>query len=233
MADMVQFHLLTTPRCSDMKRVGQPKYRRRVEGVKPERRNVWIVCEGKKTELRYFNSLKSQEDIRKANVDVKAVHGDCTNPMNIVNHAIDNLALWGVDFGHGDGVWCVFDVDTREDQELQDSHSRAEANQINVALSNPCIELWFLIHFEDQRAGLERDQAASRYRVYQPGYDKEVDPKLLKPHLPLAIDRAKFLNEMHNRAGRSFLNTEGNPSSQVFRIFEFIQELVEKNSNET
>ena len=37
----------------------------------------------------------------------------------------------------------------------------AKDNRIEVVLSNPCIELWFILHFRDQKARIERRQAKS------------------------------------------------------------------------
>lgn len=56
-----------------------------------------------------------------------------------------------------DQYWCVFDIDEHPyvDQALQ----FAASSQISVAVTNPCIELWFLLHFEDQTADLHRRKA--------------------------------------------------------------------------
>jgi len=205
-------------------------YRPRKKNVRRPKNIVVIVCEGEKTELKYFQNIRSQIEVRNANIQIRPVHGNCTAPMSMVNYAIDNLTEWDVDFESGDGVWCVFDVDENTDRILQDTFDRAKANRIKMALSNPCIELWFLIHFRDQHAGLERDQAKSEYRKYQPRYDGEVDNELLTPRISDATMRAKFLNDMHARAERKLISTASNPSSQIFKVIEFIQELVKKNS---
>jgi hypothetical protein len=56
-----------------------------------------------------------------------------------------------------DQYWCVFDIDEHPhvDQALQ----LAVSSQISIAVSNPCIELWFLLHFQDQTADLHRHKA--------------------------------------------------------------------------
>lgn len=56
-----------------------------------------------------------------------------------------------------DQYWCVFDIDEHPyvDQALQ----LAASSQISIAVTNPCIELWFLLHFQDQTADLHRRKA--------------------------------------------------------------------------
>ena len=51
----------------------------------------------------------------------------------------------------------MFDIDEhpRVDQALQ----LAASSQISIAVTNPCIELWFLLHFQDQTADLHRHKA--------------------------------------------------------------------------
>jgi hypothetical protein len=213
-----------------MKRKRSAGYGRRLVKTRSERRKVWIVCEGPKTEKKYFESFRSQKEIRYANIEIYSISGKNTDPLGIVKYANSHLKEWGVDFRGGDGVWCVFDVDSNKDQILRESYDLAMRKNVQIALSNPCIELWFLIHYQDQHAGLERDQAKSEFKKFQPRYDGEVNNTSLNPLLPKAIERAKHLNDMHDRAGRKLVTTESNPSSQIFRLIEFIQDLVQNIS---
>ena len=49
-----------------------------------------------------------------------------------------------------DELWCVFDVDQHEG--LAEAISDARNNSINVAVSNPCFELWLVLHLRDKTA---------------------------------------------------------------------------------
>ncbi len=55
-----------------------------------------------------------------------------------------------------DSVWCVFDVD--EHPYLAEAQQQARDNGISVAVSNPCFELWALLHFQEQRGHIERHE---------------------------------------------------------------------------
>ena len=54
-----------------------------------------------------------------------------------------------------DAVWCVFDVD--EHPQIADARQMARANGIELAISNPCFELWLLLHFRDSPGMQHRD----------------------------------------------------------------------------
>jgi hypothetical protein len=59
-----------------------------------------------------------------------------------------------------DQVWCVFDRD--EHPNFAKAIDLADRHGINLAISNPCLELWVILHFEDQTAYLERQTAQDR-----------------------------------------------------------------------
>jgi len=52
--------------------------------------------------------------------------------------------------GSFDTVWCVFDVD--DHSRLAEAVAQAEEFGFNVAISNPCFEVWLIWHFEDLTA---------------------------------------------------------------------------------
>jgi hypothetical protein len=108
-------------------------------------------------------------------------------------------------------VWCVFDRD--EHQKIDEALVRARDCKIRVAFSNPCFELWLLLHHEYTSAYLERDKAASLLKRHLPGYHKSTDVyDRLLPNQQAAIDSAQRLRQWHQEAGHK--ETE-NPSTRV------------------
>ena len=85
-----------------------------------------IVCEGKKTEVQYFESFKK----RNSGVDIRAVHGKCTDPKNIVKFAKERIDEWDINFKEGDSIWCVFDVDENTDEAIKNAVTEAEKHKI-------------------------------------------------------------------------------------------------------
>jgi RloB-like protein len=101
-----------------------------------------IVCEGEKTEPNYFKKFPVS-----TRPEVIIVGAGCET-ISVVNKAIELMANATKPF---DRVWCVFDRDpsnvnntaTRFRQALQ----VAAKENIKVAYSNECFEIWYLLHF--------------------------------------------------------------------------------------
>ena len=146
---------------------------RRKPSVEPRPR-IHVVCEGEKTEPIYFDGLAHEEEVRLVQIEIVRSGGV---PKSIVERAVsmkreaqrEAKARRDANLVY-DEVWCVFDVD--EHPHLAEALDQAQANAIHVALSNPCFELWILLHFEDQRAHIERHKLQSACRQHLPGYSK-------------------------------------------------------------
>lgn len=108
-----------------------------------------------------------------------------------------------------DQIWVVFDVD--EHPKLAEAHQQARSNHLNVAQSNPCFELWALLHFQDQTAELTRHHAQRLCRQHMPGYEKLLPYAQLSGRVEAACARAEQLREQHTRNGTA----RGNPSTDV------------------
>lgn len=117
--------------------------------------------------------------------------------------------------------WCMFDVD--EHPKVPDALELARANNINVALSSPCLELWFLIHFEDQTAYLSRREAQKRSKAIL-GCDKvltQIASNLLVANYDQAKSRAQALAIRHERDGSP---KPWNPHTEVWKLVDEIRE---------
>ncbi|MDN3353126.1 RloB family protein [Actinomadura sp. DC4] len=124
-------------------------------------RRVLIVCGGQKTEKQYLDGLKRAE--RNPSVSV-AIKTNPRSPSEVVNHAHKLKRQSPEDF---DDVWCVFDVD--EFRDIDRAADLARRHRVGLAISNPCFELWLLLHFDDRTA-------------YSPSYASLLP--LLRTHLP-------------------------------------------------
>lgn len=196
-------------------------YRSRREGNRKPKRKVVIVCEGEKTEINYFNGFKT----RGSGVEIIPVHGKCVDPKSIVDFAEERKeSRWDIDPSKGDGLWCVFDVDENTNHVLKNASDHAKTEDIQIALSNPCIELWFLLHYKPIWSQLSRHEVKSVLKTFIRDYEKnKTINHLLEDKLGKAIDNAKKLNKTHGREGIELVSRESNPSSQVFQLIEFIR----------
>ncbi len=84
--------------------------------------------------------------------------------------------------------------------------------------SNPCFELWLLLHFTDQKSELTSEECVNRLAAFIKQYKKGTIPNEVRTHLmkmiPTAMDRAKNLTA-HN-----------NPSTTVYKLIEDLEKLL-------
>jgi hypothetical protein len=147
-------------------------------------------------------------------------------PATLVDLAVRAKRQGGRDAKKGRGptwneIWCVFDEDSHPG--LPEAVARAEANGINLAVSSPCLELWFILHFEGQTAHLGRHDAQSRARHLLDCGKGLTDDALnvLGERYTDARSRAQALESKHAHDGSP---PRSNPSSDIWKLVDRIQE---------
>jgi len=120
------------------------------------RKDILAFVEGARTEEDYLLHWHREHRLR-VNVQIYPQRG---TPKTLVDLAIREKVRAERESRRGrpfDEVWCVFDVD--EHPQVEEATAQAQANGVRVAVSNPCLELWFLLHFRDQTAWIDRASA--------------------------------------------------------------------------
>ena len=186
------------------------KLKRRKDERAP-RRLFTLFCEGKKTEPDYFKALGRTLDYDR--VQLKPVPGVGV-PITIAEIAVK----WASDVGltraksksrdpysSKDQVWAVFDRD--EHPRFDAAVALCEQHGVDVARSNPCFEIWLILHHEDCHAPLTRQAAQRRLEKLCPEYDRNGAKTVDCVKLVQRIDHAEARARTHlaSRAG------EGNP----------------------
>jgi len=114
-----------------------------------------------------------------------------------------------------DEIWCVFDRDDHED--IAGTLQMARDRGIQVAFSNPCFELWLVLHVAEQTAHVNRVEIQRRCRelglTVGKRIKKEAVDRLLSGYAE-AKQRACALAVMHEETG----SQERNPGSDVWRL---------------
>jgi hypothetical protein len=94
-----------------------------------------------------------------------------------------------------DEFWCVFDVEwPRNHPGLEEAVWQARANSIKLAVSNPCFELWLILHFQDHAAWLDNNQARRLRRQLDGSGDKGLEAAKYMPFTADAARRAAGLD---------------------------------------
>lgn len=160
---------------------------------KPLKKLFLIACEGKKTEPNYIEDLvQSEKDARKiaAGSKVLIVNHQHTDPCGV----LDDLLL-DPNYEYAEQRWIVIDRDAVENikskngghtqENFDTALSKSSKEGVDVAFSNPCFELWLILHFE------YRDSASSRYDVQRKALELLKKNKILKPNASLDDLKAK------------------------------------------
>jgi hypothetical protein len=188
-----------------------------------KRTSLMVFSEGEKTEPIY---LTHWYRLYRDKVIVKIAEHAETSPFELVERAAAqrDYDLREERRGRGDAFnqyWCIFDVD--EHPKIPEALQLAESRSVNVALSGPNIELWFLIHFESRTAYIDRFEAKRRaYALLSCGKALSIQAlELLTERFPAAKDRAQSLERKHLGDGSL---PPWNPTSNVWRLIDVIRE---------
>jgi hypothetical protein len=183
---------------------------------------ILVVCEGEVTEARYLDEFRRWE--KNALVTV-VIDSRSAHPKTLVERALrqrdeaEESARRQRDVNlRFDEAWCVFDVD--EHASLDAVEEEARRHGIRLAISNPCFELWALLHFQDHGAHTTCADLARQLRQHLPTYQKELPFAKLASGYEAAVGRARALERRHEDAG-----TPGeNPSTGVHHLTERIRQ---------
>ena len=207
------------PRKSRQQRPLQRKIDQRVP-----RRTFLVFCEGRRTEPDYLKALKREPEVRSiASVDIR-IHEDTLGsaPLTLVEAAVDARARTVQDRSEIDEVWCLFDVEWPQNHpNLTEALTLARRNDVNVAVSNPCFELWLVLHFQDQTAWLDTNAAKRLLKGHDDSQGKAVDGAIYMPLRAEAARRSRSLDKRHKGDGKTFPNN--NPSSGMHQFLDAVQ----------
>lgn len=210
------------------------QYARDIERRKEKKaayETVLIVCEGEKTEVNYFDSLRKAYRLNTANVVIMPSEKGSA-PISVVDYAIEvGSSTFGID-----KVFCVFDRDEHNSyyQALDKiNHYKLKRNAINkpkykAIISSPCFELWLLLHFTFTTKNFSKtgnksasENLIAELRKYLPEYAKNEKNLFLQinRHTEVAIKNAKHLKIENEKAGIS------EPFTDVFELVDFLVNL--------
>lgn len=206
---------------------------RKGESIQPLKAYL-ISCEGICTEPNYINGLVKQEKLNRRIADgtevIIAKHNH-SDPYGVLQDLLNTP-----DYENYDELWIVIDRDAFElkgkgfgghsEENFNKALKESKNNNVNVACSNPCFELWIFLHFE------YRDTSCSRDDIQQKALEKV--NTLLKPDNKIKkVDDLKSIDNLYNllqtkintaikNAKKLNKNEENtiNPSSGMYKLVE-------------
>jgi len=161
----------------------------------------YVFCEGK-SEKEYINFLRLKYRIP---IKIKSKVTGHSISQRIIDSFVDQKERHDKD-----KLFLMYDLD--EDGLLENLKIIRDSILLT---SNPCIELWFLLHFRNQTANINCTVCNRELKSKANGYvkgklNKEIKDKL-NENYKVATERAKNLDEINN------------PSSSVYKFIEEIE----------
>jgi hypothetical protein len=195
------------------------------------KRRFILFCEGSNTEPAYFEALRIHCNQILLTIDIV---GPAGTPYTIAETAIKFRRNSGLSRGKkklnsyekDDQIWAVFDRD--EHPRYEEAVSLCTASGISVARSNPCFEVWLILHETDYDRPSGRHEVQAHLRRLRPEYD----PSGSK--LPSCAELLARLDDAENRADAMLRRRVdegmpyGPPSTTVFELTRAIRIAADK-----
>lgn len=114
---------------------------------------IYIFCEGEKTEPQYFQEFANairKNPIYKNSVSVAPI-GVGKSTLCVVNDAQEYAEKNNI---KGASIWCVYDKDDFPEDDFNSAEQKLtslrekDKNKYYAAWSNQCVEYWFILHFD-------------------------------------------------------------------------------------
>jgi hypothetical protein len=182
---------------------------------------ILIVTEGERTEPEYFRGFVSAYRNPRVTIQVAPEHGVPRTLVEIAkrrkNGALEDAAREKDDNLAFDSVWCVFDMD--EHPQVGEAKEMARDNGIDLAISNPCFELWLLLHFRENPGMQDRATMKAMLTKHVPDYDKHIEFAAYSAGYQQAAARAERMDQAAEKTGEPGRN----PTTGVYRLTELIR----------
>ena len=200
---------MTRPSSGRPRRPGNPQKRRRL---------IRVLTEGRVTERDYLRRWARRNRSGPVQLDF-AEYG--MTPATLVDRAREHVR--GNPRGQPafDEIWCVFDTD--EHKKLREAMEDAKQGGIKVAVSNPCIELWLVLHAQDRTAHIHRHDVQRLSKELGLTDGKKIAGaawETLVEAFETARQRAQALDERHAGNGSP---PRSNPSTDVWRLVDRLE----------
>ena len=179
-----------------------------------------IATEGEHTEKQYF-AVFSNRRVRVWTLPTGEDH------QSAPHHVLSRLDKFKQehDLNEEDTLWLMVDVDHRRAGELDPICREAVQKGFGLAISNPCFELWLLLHFAEADASDMRCGAVeTRLRTVLGSYNKtNLNMELYHPQMAEAIQRARALDTNPQARWPDF------PGTHVYKVVEMLYTSAEES----
>lgn len=110
------------------------------------RRIIVVSVEGRETEKKFFDTLNHR--LTNCTVTYASRKWSKSEPMQVLDDLIAHRSKQIRSNERADGYWILIDHDRTDVDELRKVFAKARKHHCCVADSNPCFEIWLLLHLK-------------------------------------------------------------------------------------
>ena len=188
-----------------------------------EKPMIIITAEGRnETEAKYFNGFRTPDcpyiiKFHKA--------GHLTDPTKLAESIRKRWDKEEADVRTGDMAFVVVDLDNKESKAEEIQQLEAKNRVEKFIVSNPCFEIWYLLHYEySTRSYMNANAVIKELKKHYSGYEKTSDMHpLLKDKMDEAIVRADRLENYHSAEEHQHPDVNCNPYTDVHKLVKMLK----------
>ncbi len=192
--------------------------------IKKKLNKFWFFCEGEKTEKYYLEGLKQM--FREYKFEIKADNKK-TSAEGIKEYYERYKKSNLKKFRNGDYIFFIFDCDQNSNESLEKIISFAKKHNIILLFSNPCIEYWFLAHYEYYKNKINACDLNKRL-IKNYNYDKVdkfIFEKIQNKTSNAILNVKKVIKE---NGYQDLICCESNPCSTFYKLYEMFPNMLDK-----
>ena len=187
-----------------------------------------LFCEGRNTEPVYFSAIKKVCTGAVVSIECRRGVGA---PITIAQQASEFAKSEGLArgtrrrrnlFEETDEVWAVFDRD--EHERYEEAIKLCESNGIRVARSNPCFEVWLILHEQDYDRQDDCHQVQRVLQQLRPEYDVSGAKVPNCEEMVVRVLEAERRAEVQLQRRQNEMAPHGRPSTTVGKLTKAIRE---------
>lgn len=180
----------------------------------------------------YFDNFRTRQN----NIDVRIVGNKSDGAKTDYDHLLDKAVAYKkeeqISIEYGDSTWIVADGDIdfktqgaldTKNKKLLHAREKARSKDIEIIISNPCFEFWYLLHFMYSTKHFNDYRSVqAELNKYIPNYEKSKDiyPQL-SPYTGKATEHAKRIEKSHINNGYSLpFGLDVSPYTDVYKLIE-------------
>ena len=197
--------------------------------LRKRRKLIILGTEGKnKTEMLYFSQLEKKQN----KYHFIFASSNNTDPNGIINSTALKAKKEKINIKEGDFSAALFDLDLDivKIKNIDQTLKLAEKKKVNLYTSNPCFELWYLLHFiYTTKSYSSNADVIKELKKYIPNYEKNrCDFNILNPLSYKAITNARQMQIKTKEINGMQKCLVNNPNTDVYLLVEKVLPEIKK-----